>query len=128
MTRKRAHALRRVARRTTGNPQRCEPSTPIRETPGNSSTPLAHEEQPGERGLLRPGYDVRVGEYSSNAMRVTSATRLKPGMRTELHLLDQRRILRGELDHCRVSRLEPLRYEAIFVFHQSIDMPETSHA
>jgi hypothetical protein len=71
---------------------------------------------------------VRVGEYSSNAMRVTSATRLKPGMLTELHLPDQRRILRGELDHCRVSGLAPLRYEAIFVFHQSIDMPETGHA
>ena len=127
MTPKRSHALRRVARRATGNPQRSEPSTPIRETPGNPSTELALEEQPAERGLLRPGHDVRVGEYSSNAMRVISATRLKPGLLTELHLLDQRRILRGELDHCRVSQLEPLRYEAIFVFHQSIDMPETSH-
>lgn len=100
---------------------------PIREAPGNSSTQAAHEEQPGERGLLRPGHAVRVGEYSSNAMRVTSPTRLTPGLLTELHLLDQRRILRGELDHCRVSQLEPLRYEAIFVFHQAIDMPEASH-
>ena len=120
--------MRRVARRAAGNPQRLEPSTPIRETPRNSLTALAHDEQLGERGLLRPGHDVRVGEYSSNAMRVTSATPLKPGMLTELHLLDQRRILRGELDYCRVSRLEPLRYEAIFVFHQSIDMREASHA
>jgi hypothetical protein len=60
-------------------------------------------------------------------MRVTSSTRLTPGILTELHLLAQRRILRGELDHCRVSRLEPLRYEAIFVFYQSVDMPEASH-
>ena len=81
----------------------------------------------GERGLLRPGHEVRVDEHGIDAMRVQSPTRLKPGTRTDLQLLDQRRMLRGEIERCRISRLDPLCYEAIFVFHQSVEMPETHH-
>ena len=76
---------------------------------------------------MRPGHEVRVDEHSTDAMRVKSATRLKPGTRTELQLLDRRRILRGEIDRCQITQLEPLCYEAIFVFHQSVEMPETQH-
>lgn len=86
------------------------------------------DREPGERGLLRPGHDVRVDQLSSNSVKVKSPTRLKPGTRTDLQLLGQRRILSGEIDQCRVSGLEPLCYEAVFVFHQSVEMSENIHA
>ena len=86
------------------------------------------ESDSGERGFMRPSHDVRVAEHANNAVRIKSATRLTPGMRTDLQLLDQRRTLRGEIDRCRVSRLEPLCYEAIFVFDQAAEMPETKIA
>jgi hypothetical protein len=70
----------------------------------------------GERGFIRPGHDVRVVDHAPNAVRVTSSTRLKPGVRTDLHLLEKRRTLTGEFQHCRVSQLDPICYEAIFVF------------
>ena len=81
----------------------------------------------GERGLLRPGYEVLVDAHGSDAVVVKSPTRMKPGTRTDLQLLGQRRILHGEIARCRISRLEPLCYEAIFIFHQSVEMPETEH-
>lgn len=76
-----------------------------------------------QRGLLRPGQEVRVSEHGTDAMRVKSPTRLKPGTHTDLQLLGERRILRGEIERCRITDLDPLCYEAIFVFHQSIEMP-----
>jgi len=82
----------------------------------------------GARGLLRPGHEVRVNEHGTSAVLVKSPTRLKPGTRTELQLLDQRRILRGEIERCQITRLDPLCYEALFIFHQSVQMPETQHA
>lgn len=97
------------------------PSPRVDEATANDDTDA------GERGLLRPGQEVRVDAHSPDAMRVKSATRLKPGTRTDLQLLDQRRILRGEIERCQITRLDPLCYEAIFVFHQSVEMPETHH-
>lgn len=81
----------------------------------------------GERALIRNGHEVRVEEHGIDSMRVKSPTRLKPGTRTDLQLLEQRRTLRGEIERCRIIRLNPLCYEAIFVFHQSVAMPETHH-
>ncbi len=60
-------------------------------------------------------------------MRLKSPTRLKPGTRTDLQMLTRRRILRGEIERCRITHLDPLCYEAIFIFHQSVEMPETHH-
>ena len=81
----------------------------------------------GERGLIRPGHQVRVDQHATDAMRVKSPTRLTPGTRTDLQLLDRRRILRGEIERCRITHLDPLCYEAIFIFHQCLEMPETHH-
>src|SRR3954462_1872038 len=106
--------------------ERCVRLSQVLETVRNGTPPFA-ESDSGERGLLRPGYDVRVDEHSSNAVLMKSPSRLKPGTRTDLQLLDRRRILRGEIDRCRVSRLEPLCYEAIFVFHESVAMAESDH-
>jgi hypothetical protein len=49
---------------------------------------------------------------------------MKPGARTDLQLIEQRRILRGEIDRCRVIGLEPICYEAIFSFDQSVQMSD----
>ena len=92
--------------------------------------PLTREESAsdsGARGLIRPGQAVTVNEHRADAVLVKSPTRLRPGTRTDLHLIDQRRILRGEIDRCRITDLDPLSFEAIFIFHQSVEMPETHH-
>lgn len=127
------HALKgstkRIATLTADDmAQRSERAAPVREVSlPVQSRPAREEWELGERGLLRPGHEVRVGSLSSNSVTVNSPTRLKPGTRTDLQLLGQRRILRGEIDQCRVSRLEPLCYEAVFIFHQSDEMAETQH-
>jgi len=81
-----------------------------------------------EPGLLRPGQAVMVAALSANSVTVKSLRRMKPGARTELQLIEQRRILRGEIDRCRVIGLEPICYEAIFSFDQSVEMPGTDLA
>ena len=104
--------------------ERC--ATPRPETPKGEPTAKDHLDE-GVRGLLRPGHEVLVNDHGTGAVLVKSPTRLKPGTKTDLQLLDQRRILRGEIERCQVTRLDPLCYEAIFIFHQSVEMPETQH-
>jgi len=77
-----------------------------------------------EPGLLRPGQAVMVTALSANSVTVKSPRRMKPGARTDLQLIEQRRILRGEIDRCRVIGLEPICYEAIFSFDQSVQMSD----
>ena len=77
-----------------------------------------------EAGLLRPGQAVMVAARSANSVTVKSLRRMKPGARTDLQLIEQRRILRGEIDRCRVIGLEPICYEAIFSFDQSVEMSD----
>lgn len=92
-------------------------------------TPLPTEApEAGEPGLLRPGQEVTVAALSGNSVMVKSTRCIKPGTRTDLQLMEQQKILRGEIDRCRVIRLEPLCYEAIFVFHQSVAMSEADLA
>jgi hypothetical protein len=86
------------------------------------------ELEAGEPGLLRPGHHVRVDGLGANAVLVKSRHRLKPGTHNELQLLEQGRSLRGQIDRCRITRLDPLCYEAIFIFHQSVEIPGTHHA
>jgi len=93
----------------------------------NVDVPAADSPEPGKPGLLWPGQEVQVAELTVNTAVVKSARRIKPGTRTDLQLLDQRRILSGAIDRCRVSRLEPLCYEAVFVFDQSAELPEANH-
>jgi len=47
---------------------------------------------------------------------------LKPGARTELHLIaSTRRALAGHIGRCRVARLMPLHYEGAIVFDEPLD-------
>jgi hypothetical protein len=80
-----------------------------------------------EPGLLRPGQAVMVAARSTNSVTIKSPRRMKPGARTDLQLIEQRRILRGEIDRCRVIGLEPICYEAIFSFDQSVEMSRRRH-
>ncbi len=53
-----------------------------------------------------------------------SLTRMSPGVRTELQLFGaSRRSVRGLVERCRVSAIEPLRYEGAIVFDAAIDFP-----
>ena len=81
-----------------------------------------------EPGLLRPGQAVTVAALSANSVTVKSPRRMKPGARTDLQLIEQRRILRGEIARCCVIGLEPICYEAIFSFDQSVEMSEADVA
>jgi len=81
-----------------------------------------------EPGLLRPGQTVMVAARSANSVTVKSQRRMKPGARTDLQLIEQRRILRGEIDRCRVIGLEPICYEAIFSFGHSVQMSDAELA
>jgi hypothetical protein len=65
-----------------------------------------------------------VAARSANSVTVKSLRRMKPGARTDLQLIEQRRILRGEIDRCRVIGLEPMCYEAIFSFDRSVEMSD----
>ncbi len=81
----------------------------------------------GQAGLLWPGQEVRVAERTVDAVVVKSSRRIKPGTRTDLQLLGEGRTLSGAIEWCRVTRLEPLCFEAAFVFDQSQELPETNH-
>lgn len=113
-----------MASRGEGNvdtPKEC----PAAEAP---APPPTDAPEAGEPGLLRPGQEVRVAALSGNSVKVKSPRCIKPGTRTDLQLMEQQKILRGEIDRCRVIRLEPLCYEAIFVFHQSVEMSQADLA
>jgi hypothetical protein len=74
--------------------------------------------------MLRPGRDVVVVNLSRGGALVESPTRLAPGTRTELQLFGELKCtVRGRVERCRVSRLEPLRYEGAIVFDDSLELP-----
>lgn len=68
--------------------------------------------------VLRPGQVVVLVNISSRAALIESEVRLRPGAHTELQLAMRggRRHIRGRLDRCHVSALEPLRYRGVLVF------------
>jgi len=68
--------------------------------------------------VLRPGQPVVVVNINSRAALVESDARLRPGAQTELHLSGrgERTAIKGHLDRCHVSALEPLRYRGLVVF------------
>jgi hypothetical protein len=73
--------------------------------------------------VLRPGQPVVVLNINSRAALVESEARLRPGARTELQLAGSsgRTSVRGRLDRCYVSALEPLRYRGLLVFEQPFE-------
>ena len=77
-------------------------------------------------GVLRPGQPVVVVNINSRAALVESDVRLRPGATTELQLANGggRLSIKGRLDRCHVSALEPLRYRGLLVFEQQLTLPE----
>ena len=95
-------------------------------TVDTTPAPMTAADQ-GEPALLRPGQEVRVSGLLGNTVVVKSPRLLKPGLRSDLQLTAQRRVLRGAFENCRISHLEPLCYEATSVFDQSAEMSEANH-
>ena len=74
--------------------------------------------------ILRPGQPVTLLNISRQAALVESASRLRPGARTEIQLAgtDTRLSVAGRLERCYVSTLEPIRYRGVVVFDASVDV------
>jgi hypothetical protein len=74
------------------------------------------------RAVLRPGQPVTLINITTRAALVESASRLRPGAVTEVQLMASgtRSSIKGRLDRCYVSALEPLRYRGVVLFEQSI--------
>ena len=71
--------------------------------------------------LLRPGVDVVLLNVSAGGALIESRTRISPGARTELQLLGAvRRAVRGRIDRCAVSALNPVRYRGAIVFDEQL--------
>lgn len=77
-----------------------------------------------QAALLRPGQPVLLLNISSRAALVESGARLRPGARTELQLAraNARTTIRGRLDRCHVSALEPLRYRGVLIFDERLEL------
>ena len=78
--------------------------------------------------VLRPGQPVVVLNINSRAALVESDMRLRPGALTELQLASGggRTSVRGRLDRCHVSALEPLRYRGLLVFDERFELAHDS--
>jgi hypothetical protein len=100
-----------VARRLNGQgDRRHAPRVPPQQTPWQGPA------------LLRPGQAVVVVNVSAGGALVHSGTRMTPGTRTELQLSGtSRRSIRGRVERCRVTALDPLRYEGAIVFDERLD-------
>jgi len=63
-------------------------------------------------------------DLSAGGALLESRARMNPGTRTELQLSGaERRYLRGHIRRCRVSGLDPVRYEGAIVFDERLDWP-----
>lgn len=76
--------------------------------------------------VLRPGQTVVLVNINSRAALVESDARLRPGAHTELQLATEgrRTNIKGRLDRCHVSALEPLRYRGLLVFEERLEFEE----
>lgn len=76
--------------------------------------------------VLRPGQPVVLLNINSRAALVESDARLRPGAVTELQLALRagRASVRGRLDRCHVSALDPLRYRGLLVFEQRLELAD----
>lgn len=79
-----------------------------------------------EGAVLRPGQPVILININTRAALVESRSRLRPGARTELQLAGNgvRASVRGRLDRCHVTTIEPLRYRGVLVFDQRITLDD----
>jgi hypothetical protein len=70
--------------------------------------------------VLRPGQPIILVNINSRAALVESGARLRPGAHTELQLAGPgaRVSIRGRLDRCQVTALEPLRFRGVLIFDE----------
>ena len=76
--------------------------------------------------VLRPGQAVVLVNINSRAALVESDARLRPGAHTELQVAmhGRRTSIRGRLDRCHVSTLDPLRYRGVLVFEDRLQLED----
>jgi len=73
--------------------------------------------------LLRPGRPVLLLNMSTGGALFESSHRMSPGMRTELQLSGQaRQSVCGRISRCRVTALDPLKYEGAIVFDEPVTL------
>jgi len=74
--------------------------------------------------VLRPGQPITLINICSRAALVESAARLRPGAHTEMRLAGrgQGDSVKGRLDRCYVSALDPLRYRGVLLFDERVDL------
>ena len=59
---------------------------------------------------------------SHNGALLASRNRMSPGARTELQLLGtRRRSVRGRIERCRVTALDPVCYEGVVLFDEQLE-------
>jgi hypothetical protein len=78
------------------------------------------------RAVLRPGQHVTIINITSRAALVESDARLRPGALTELQLASAgtRACVKGRLDRCCVTALDPLRYRGVVMFEGVLDIDD----
>lgn len=76
------------------------------------------------RAVLRPGQHVTVINITSRAALVESEGRLRPGAITELQLSrpGARACIKGRLERCCVTAIDPLRYQGVLIFDGRLDI------
>jgi hypothetical protein len=76
------------------------------------------------QAILRPGQPVILLNISSQSALVESASRLRPGARTEMQLAgsDTRVSVAARVDRCYVAALEPMRYRGVVLFDERVDI------
>ena len=63
-----------------------------------------------------------VVNVSCGGALIQSGNRMNPGTRTELQLAgDARRTIRGRIDRCCITQLDPVRYEGAIVFDDALE-------
>jgi len=79
-----------------------------------------------DRAVLRPGLPVVLVNINTRAALVESDARLRPGAQTEMQVAGPgtRASIRGRLDRCFVSALEPIRYRGVVFFDECITLEE----
>lgn len=80
------------------------------------------------RAVLRPGQPVTVINICSRAALIESGARLRPGAQSEIRLSGAGACahVKGRLDRCYVTALEPLRYRGVLMFEQCMEVGDVS--
>lgn len=78
------------------------------------------------RAVLRPGVPVTLLNISNQAALLESELRLRPGAITEIQLAckGERTSVRGRLERCYVSAIDPLRYRGVMLFEHPLDIDQ----